>query len=316
MSISFRPGAWAFALAATLPVTALAVGSEVQSGGTINSYFGPLGVGIYNDGTQPVQGSGASWFRDRDTGLSASFGPSDPYDNYPWPTFNQAGTGFVELVGGPVTTGWTGIGGIDFWTVDGNTPLAASDINSLVFKPNVSHNVELDPVTHKSNLFKIATLEFTNGTWFGSTPTFDPGNGPLYVESIFGVSLGALPDPQIGTPTFPWGVHQWNGGLTLTSTFGPNTLDYVSLSGIGSFPSGYFAVNEGATGSIEIWGQLGSLLVVEFRNPVNGRIVSEIPTSPVPEPSIYMQMLSGLALLFMAGRKMLAKPDLQRAPAG
>lgn len=306
MLMSFRPVACALALAVTLPATALAAGSEVQSGGSFDTYFGPLGVGINSNGTQPVQGSGTSWFRDRSTGLSASFAPSDPYENYPWPTFDKTGTGFVQLIGGPLTPGWTGSGGIDFWTLEGNTPLAPGDISSLVFRSSVSSNITIDPVTRTSNLFKIATLEFTNGTWFGSRPAFDPGNGPLYAESVFGVSLTALPDPQIGTPTFPWGGHQWNGGLTLTSTFGPNTPDYLALTGTGSFPAGYFAVNEGMTGSIEVWGRLGSLLVLEYRNPVNGSIVSEIPASPIPEPDVYLQLLLGLGLL-AAVRKQLAK---------
>ena len=303
MSRTVWPGALALVFAITLPATALAAGSEVQSGGTLDSYFGPLGVGIASDGTQPVQGSGSSWFRDRASGLSSSFAPTDPYNNYPWPAFGQAGTGFVQLVGGPGTAGWIGSGGIDFWTLEGNTPLGPGDINSLVFTPSVSSNVTLDPLTHRSNLFKIATLAFTNGTWFGSSPPIDPGNGPLYTESVFGVSLTALPDPQIGTPTFPWGGHQWNGTLTLTSTFGPNTPDYVSLTSLGSFPSGYFAVNEGATGSIEVWGRLGSLLALEYRNPVNGSIVSEIPISPVPEPALYLQLLLGLGVLLASRNK-------------
>lgn len=303
MFMSFRPLAWALALAVTLPATVLAAGSQVQSGGTFDSYFGPLGVGIYNDGTQPVTIGGASWFRDRASGLSAQFLPSEPYENYPWPAFDRTGTGSVQLIFGPLTQGWIGSGGIDFWTQEGDTPQPPADVNSLVLRPNVSSNVTYDPVTRQSDLFKIATLEFTNGTWFGSLPAIDPGNGPLYVASTFGVSLTALPDPQIGTPTFPWGVHQWNGGLTLTSTFGPNTPDYVSLSGLGSFPAGYFAVNEGMTGSIEVWGRLGSLLALEYRNPVNGSIVSEIPTSPIPEPAVYAQLMLGLGVLAAAMKR-------------
>lgn len=312
MSKTVIPAALAHALAFTLPAAALAAGSEVQSGGTFNSYFGPLGVGITSNGKQPVQGSGSSWFRDRTSGLSASFAPTDPYDNYPWPEFDQSGTGFVQLVGGPGTTGWIGSGGIDFWTLEGSSPLPPSDVNTLVFRPNVSSNVVLDPLTHQSSLFKIATLEFTNGTWFGSSPPIDPGNGPLYTASVFGVSLTALPDPQIGTPTFPWGGHQWNGALTLTSTFGANTPDYLALTSLGTFPSGYFAVNEGATGSIEVWGRLGSLLALEYRNPVNGTVVSEIPTSPVPEPAVYLQLLLGLGVL-LASRKVGSRVGSQTA---
>jgi hypothetical protein len=298
----FKSTFWSSALVvaffATLPAAAVAQ-STVQSGGTINSYSGPLGVGITRDGTQPVQGTGSSWFLDRATGNSASFAPTAEYDGYPWPAFNNAGTGFVPLVGMPpgwTGTNWIGSGGIDFWTREGNAPLDPSDVNTLVFRPNVSSNVVL------GSLFKIATLEFTNGTWFGSTPPIDPGNGPLYELSVFGVSLTALPDPQIGTPTFQSGLHQWSGALTLTSTFGPGTPDYVSLSSLfGGSPAGYFAVNEGTTGSVEIWGKLGSLLVVEYRNPVNGSVVDQI--SAVPEPETYAMMLAGLGLLGFAARR-------------
>lgn len=316
MSGRLCSAAWALAFAAALPVTALAAGSVVSSAGTVDSYFGPLGAGIYNDGAQPVQDNGVTWFRDRATGQSASFGPTEAYDNYPWPAFDRTGTGALQLIGGAGTGSWMGTQGVDFWIQNGDTPPAPGDINTLAFLPNTSTGVVLDPTTHLSSFFKIATISFTNGTWFGSTPPIDPGNGPLYATSVFGVSLIALPDPQIGTPTFPWGGHQWNGGLTLTSTFGPNTPDYIGLSGLGSFPSGYFSVAEGATGTVELWGQLGSLLVLEYRNPVNGAIVSEIPTSPVPEPAAWLQMLAGLGLL-AAGRRMLkGHRGLRRSGAG
>jgi hypothetical protein len=79
-----------------------------------------------------------------------------------------------------------------------------------------------------------------------------------------------------------------------------------TLSSLGSLLTGYFAVNEGATGSVEIWGQLGSLRVLEYRNPVNGSIVSEIPTSAIPELAAYLQLLVGLGIL-AAGRRMLIR---------
>lgn len=56
----------------------------------------------------------------------------------------------------------------------------------------------------------------------------------------------------------------------------------------------------------EVRGRLDSLRRLEYRNPVNGRIVSETPTSPIPEPAVYLQLPQGLGAT-AAVRKRLAK---------
>lgn len=129
--------------------------------------------------------------------------------------------------------------------------------NQGAFSPTVAYDGYPWPAfggagTGKTNLFKLATLSFTNGTWFASEPPIDPGLGTLYPTSIFGFSLGALPSPQIGTPTFPNGAHVYQGGITLTSTFGPGTDDYLSIGSVLSSPAGYMAVQEGQTGTVEL----------------------------------------------------------------
>ncbi len=183
---------------------------------------------------------------------------------------------------------------VSFWnSIDG----AKQPVNALEIVGNVTQGVTLDPATHKSGLIKLATISFTNGDWFGVQPTYDPGLGPLYAESSFAFSQIARPDPFIGTSHYP-GYQLLNETLVLTSTFGPATPDLLSFAG--SPFLGSVAVDEGATGTFEIWGRIGSLEPVELRNPS----ASVSLLAAVPEPESYAMLLAGLCLLgFMRRQK-------------
>jgi len=131
-------------------------------------------------------------------------------------------------------------------------------------------------------------------------PAFGPAHAAHRVPLVrLSFQLFAQPDPQIGTPTFSWRAHAYSGFLTLATASGPGTPDYLSISSFGTRPPGFLAVDEGTTGSVELWGRPVSVEFLEFRNPPNATIVSEIPT---PEPATGLQMLAGLGELAAARR--------------
>lgn len=282
--------------------------STVTTGGFFYRYDGPLGAGIFNDGTNPIVGRETSWFRDRGAGTAARFDPTTPYEGYEATQFAGSGTGSVSLSSQVLPNGqqlfWTGSQGVDFYLKDQGQAL---DVNSLVITGTETQGVEIDPSTGKSGPIKLATFSFTNGTWYSVSPPNDPGLGSLYPESAFQFSLIATPDPFIGSSGFP-GYHVFNGTLLLVTTFGPNTADYLVLPGLPAGAPSILAVDEGITGTVDLWGRIGSLEPLEFRNPSSGvQILSEIPTTPIPEPSTYLQMLLGIGAL-VAGRKAMRRP--------
>lgn len=163
--------------------------------------------------------------------------------------------------------------------------------NRLTITGAQTSGVTLDPVTFQSDLILLATVSFTNGTWFANSPPTDPGLGEIYGESRFDFSLLAYPDPFIGSSLFPT-YHVWNDTLVLTSTRGPaNPPDLLTFA-FSPF-LGSVAVDENTTGSFEIWGRIGSLYPVELRNPSPGvQFVSAVPL-----PAAWAGMVGALVLL-------------------
>ena len=266
--------------------------SVVTSGGFFYQYAGPVGYPIYKTPLRPQRDGAVSYvsvFHDPVLGRTVRATPADPYLGYEAADFAGAGTAVVDLTAFQGTT-------VEFWNEANGNPEGSRNI--LALTGNVTSGVSIDPTTHKSDLFKLATLSFTNGSWFSvsgsASPPYDPGLGPLYPESYFAFSLTARPDPFIGQSGFP-GYHVVNDKLVLQSTFGAGTPDHLYISGNPQL--GAIAVDEGVTGSVELWGRIGSLELAEFRNPTAG--VALIPPSSVPAPPTLW--LLGTGLLVTAG---------------
>jgi len=143
--------------------------------------------------------------------------------------------------------------------------------------------------------FLLGILTFTNGDWIGGSDSI-PGS--------FTFSISASSD-QVHD-----GEMQVFEGTLLLQT-NPNGNDpeesadwfYIEEEpGLGSVRVLEFEDTDNNTGSVEIWGQFGSLNLVEFRNPTGGAFLSESvtsdPNSAVPEPTT--MLLFGCGLLGLA----------------
>jgi hypothetical protein len=241
----------------------------IETDGVFLSYSGPVGAAI-NSGMPPYVdvGYGPSRFSNGGTVLAVS--PEAPYNGYPWPQYADSGTATQDFTGGWESVEFSNqfIGG------------GGEAVNTLTITGTTTSDVTLGA------LFHIATISFTNGTWFSSEPLFDPGNGALYPVSEFSFVITASADPATGTEP-----HVWEDTLRLVSTRGVGTPDNLFLA---NHPQlGGMAIPEGATGSVEVWGKLGSLEPIELRNPTNASLIP----AAVPEAPAFLNLLIGMGLL-------------------
>lgn len=253
---------------------AAAAPHTVQTAASFDSYLGPVGAPI-NSGPPPTSDPayGPSRFTNGMTTFDVS--PQTPYPGYSGPEFATSGTALQTFPGG-----WSNITFSNQFTGGGGEAP-----NVLALGGTTTSGVEVGIPFH------IATLSFTNGDWFSSSPQFDPGNGPLYPVSRFALTVTATADPLTGTEP-----HVWTDTLLLVSTRGAGTPDNLFLE---NHPLlGGIAIAEGTTGTAEVWGRLGSLQPVEFRNFTGG--ASAIP--PVPEPSTILLIGFGLPLIARRSR--------------
>lgn len=280
----YRQCVAAVAAVSSLLSQAVLAQSTVTSGGSFNTYYGPVGFPVLLDG-KGVATSYVTNFLDVATGALVQPTPQDPYPGYEDPKFGGSGTKLVSL---PTT----GSQGVEFWNTVGGVD---DNRNLLRIDGTVTPGISIDPVTRKSQSFKLATITFTNGDWYATQPEIDPGNGPLYPQSVFAFSMFVTPDPFIGNSGFP-GYHVLNDALVLVTTSGPGTPDYLYLGNNSGL--GVIAVQEGMTGTVDVWGRIGSVELTEFRNPSAGvEIMASIPASPVPEPGVLAMLLAGLGLI-------------------
>jgi hypothetical protein len=253
--------------------------STVTTSGTFHNYTGPVGYPIYAGPERDAATSYDSHFTTASGTVIVA--PQSPHAGYEAPAFNGAGKASHTFA--PSTS-------VEFW----NRIESAFDENHslLQITGTITPDVAIDPNTQHSGLILLGTVSYQNGSWFGSQPFYNPGNGPLYGPSEFAFSLTATPVPFIGSGSGP--SHIWNDTLVLTSTFGAGTPDRLSFKNRPEL--GYADVNEGITGTFEIWGRIGSLEPVELRN---GSAGVTLGATPIPEPATLLPFVAvGLLGLF------------------
>jgi PEP-CTERM motif len=157
---------------------------------------------------------------------------------------------------------------------DFNTPTAIAFVGTTQANPGSA-----------SEAFQLGTISLTNGIFFFQaavdiTVTTSSDNATFDAKS-FNDTLQYVVTPNTGTDEV--------------------NADYAFF--VGRPDLGQIRVYEAAsafpnTGSIELWGRVGSLIPTEFRNASGGVFVQAIP-----EPATYALMLLGLAAAGIAARR-------------
>jgi hypothetical protein len=125
-------------------------------------------------------------------------------------------------------------------------------------------------------VFEFGTLTITNGIFFNQA-SFDVtfttvSSDANFNGRTFSDTISYVVTPNLGVSTF-------------------DDADYIEVM---NHPAlGHPHVLEGGSGTVELWGRVGSLDPLFFANPTGG--VELDMTAPVPEPSEWLLMLAGLA---------------------
>lgn len=285
------------AVALGLLAAALAARADtVDIVGGFTQYFGPLER--YAPGTS----------LDRQTVFSIpgaySFdaSPFQPYANLPpsvWERYG-IGEGNVSFIGHVGETRSQ----IDF-SIDSHVPATPTYRNSVAFTPTVGANVQVGDV------FKLGTFTFTNGTWLGDLP-----------DSYFQLRLRTVSsNPALDghEVTTYLGLHITSGLSADGQNYSAAPIDNADYFYLNSDPFtppflgggqiiGYAGVYETDaalqppggtnTGTVDLYGKIGSLIPTSFENPQGLTLQASIPVvpnlSPVPEPSTWALWLAGL----------------------
>ncbi|MBI4848652.1 MAG: M6 family metalloprotease domain-containing protein [Nitrospirae bacterium] len=113
--------------------------------------------------------------------------------------------------------------------------------------------------------FRIATLTYTNGTWFGSFGGTNPFPDSRFDFSVTTSSGDAALDGQT-----------WSDTLVLVVTMNifntpEENADYIYFAN--SPQLGQFRIYEGQSGSVDIVARIGSLIPVRLENPTGGAFI-------------------------------------------
>jgi hypothetical protein len=134
--------------------------------------------------------------------------------------------------------------------------------------------------------FKFGTLTITNGIFFFEanfdvtfTTSASDGN-PTYDNKTFSDTLRYTVTPNTGS-----------------DADNADTVKFLNHPDLRGFPTVFEAgSSRGNTGTVELWGTVGSLDPLFFANPTGG-VVIQSAVAAVPEPSHWLLMLAGMAAL-------------------
>ncbi len=173
--------------------------------------------------------------------------------------------------------------------------------NSIVFTPATGLDVQT------GDRFKLGTFTFTNGSWLGDLPD---GTFEFQIHTV-----SANPDLDSHYMNIHIGFHVTSGLSADNFYYSTSPVDNADYFYIQEYPElGYVGVYEADpalqppggsnTGSIDLYGQIGSLFPTAFANPQGVTLQASIPIpSAVPEPATWALMLAGLATTVSALRR-------------
>jgi hypothetical protein len=130
--------------------------------------------------------------------------------------------------------------------------------------------------------------------------TFGITNGVFFFEATFDMTFTTVSsDPDFDGKTFSDTVHYVVTPNTGATDF--DNADYIYLENHPDLIPPQVRINEGSSGTVELWGKVGSLDPLFFANPTGG--VQLFQTTPIPEPEVFALMLAGLLGVGAASRR-------------
>ena len=224
------------------------------------------------------------------TGEFSSFTPDTAFSQSILTAYDASGgTTTLGLASGQTTALPSGTSKVDF-----NVGTSSSDItNTFAFTPGDPANVNVGDV------FRLGSFTFTNGTWFDTIAltfslTTHSANAALD-NHVFAGTMDLVVNPNVlGDPYL--------------------SADYFYIAerpDLGSVRVFEKAIqppgNPGFTGTVDLYGQIGSLIPTSFANPSGAAFLSpSVSSDPmvgaVPEPGTLSAMAMGLACLAFVAR--------------
>lgn len=281
--------------AIALTTAPVAQADLVDVTGGFTQYFGPL--------EKPAGSLDRQTYFSIPGAYSFAASPNAAYADLPIAWENGVGNGSAGFVAGLGETRPQ----IDFYigNASGSTTLLR---NAVSFTPAKGADVGAGDV------FKLGSFTFTNGAWLGGFPD------SLFQMNLRTVSANpALDGHMLGTYL---GLHVTDGLSPDGSRYSPDPVDNADYFYLTSSPFfggtekiGYVGVYEADpellppggsnTGSIDLYGQIGSLIPIGFANPQGVKLRSAIPVvdglpPAIPEPGTWALLLAGLATLWVA----------------
>lgn len=172
------------------------------------------------------------------------------------------------------------------------------------------HNLlQFTPATGQSALlgeeFLIGTFTLQNGSWFGGLGEGDS----LFSFSVTTSSADSALDGHTFSDVIRYKITQSAVGNTPAQN-----ADYFLFDGrpdLGTMRvyERFDSPTGSNSGSIDLYGRIGSLVPTRFANPQGGVFIS----ASIPEPETYAMLLAGLGMLGFAARRRKEKLDMVAA---
>jgi hypothetical protein len=279
--------------------------------------FAACSLSVAAGAAQAATGSGAIGFNF--TGFSGPFGSATAdtlSDTSQWLLLGSV-NGQI-----PTPNGVTSPDGDSFLYVGGTAPLSGQSVDMVYtnLPGAIESTVSFTPVAGGFNdvttgqPFLLGTLTFTNGQWVGGSGN-PATNFPVTLDFTLSTTSAA-------TPAFNQTLHD---SFTVVTNQAQNDIDcatnpqtqqdeadfvYITsapqLGAMRVYDQTCAPAGVSNSGSVQLWGEFGSLDYVGFRNPTDGAFLTNsvnVGSLGVPEPAQWMLLLTGFGAVGWAARR-------------